>query len=79
MIFSTRLEHVKEVLAPALVTFLAALGLGLVLNALLREQPVASRVGMVSVVAGLLLAGSVWRLALDGFQRSRVLRRIGFA
>jgi O-antigen/teichoic acid export membrane protein len=72
-------EHVKEVLAPALVTFLAALGLGLVLNALLCEQPVALRVGMVSVLAGLLLAGSVWRLALDGSQRSRVLRRIRFA
>jgi len=65
-------------LAPTLVIFLVALGLGLVVSQALRGQHLAARVGMVSGVTGILLGASVWRLGLEGSQRNRVLRSLGF-
>jgi hypothetical protein len=72
-------EHLRRVLIPCLVIFVTALGLGFLLNALLVNQHLAVRVGMVSGCLGLLLAGSIWRLALNGTERNRMLRQIRFA
>jgi O-antigen/teichoic acid export membrane protein len=70
--------HVREVLAPCLLVFLVALGLGVWANSALRGQRPLIRVGMVSVMAGTLLGIALWRLVLDDSQRGRLLRRLRF-
>ena len=71
--------HCREVILPCLLLFVTALGLGRWVNGVLFEQPLSVRVVMVSMVAGLVLAASLWRLGLDASQRNRVLRWASFA
>ena len=71
--------HFREVLVPCLLIFLAALILGKAAGQLFSEQRLLVRVGTVSLVAGLLLGASVWRLGLDASQRTRVLQWASFA
>jgi hypothetical protein len=71
--------HFREVLAPCLLIFLIALILGRAVENLLSEQRLLVRVGTVSLVAGLLLGASVWRIGLDASQRHRVLQWASFA
>ena len=72
------LDHVQDVLVPCLLMFIAALGLGFLAHNSVREQGLVIRVATVSAVAAMLLCGSLWTLALNASQRSRILRRVRF-
>lgn len=71
--------HVREVLAPCSLIFALALVFGRALDRGLAGQLLSIRVAMVVAFAGILLAASVWHLALDSGERNRVLQWVRFA
>jgi O-antigen/teichoic acid export membrane protein len=69
--------HFREVLVPLAALFVAAFGCG---SLIIRSTPgrtLAVQVLLVAAAAILLLAGSLWRLALAPCHRHWVLRRLG--
>jgi hypothetical protein len=73
------IAHFRQVIVPCLLIFLAALIFGRTTDNLLSEQRLSVRVGTVSLVSGLLLGASVWRLGLNASQRNRILQWASFA
>ena len=69
------LDHMHEVLLPCSLIFCAALGFGVFLDNLMREQQLPVRVGIVSAAGAALLCGALWRFALNAAQRNRILSR----
>jgi O-antigen/teichoic acid export membrane protein len=70
-------EHARRVLLPCVGLFIAALCVGLLIEKLLPELKPGIRVLIVSSLTSLLLAGSLWSMALDNSQRCWLLRRAG--
>jgi O-antigen/teichoic acid export membrane protein len=72
-------RHCHQVILPCLLLFLATLALGRWTVCFCSAQTPWVRVLAVSILAGLMLAASLWHMALEKSQRRRVLRWAGFA
>ncbi|HTL16188.1 MAG TPA: hypothetical protein VL793_03075 [Patescibacteria group bacterium] len=72
-------DHCREVLLPIGLLFAAALGSGCLVKALTPDLNPTARIVLISAPAMVLLAVSLWRLALEHSQRAWLLRRIKFA
>jgi hypothetical protein len=72
-------DHARRVLVPCAGLFIATLCLGLLVEHLLPELKPGIRVLISCSLSGLVLAASFWRMALESFERSWLLRRVGLA